>query len=362
MKQYLVLVVLFSVVVHSQCGLIDGLLGSVKDTAHSVTSSVGGALHYGKSMVFGSSEMNAEGHTITKPGIVGRITHKIHDVSDGVRNQIRHIFTITDNDAHGGLLSRALNKVKKIAVDIREFLFGSQTRIVYKPVRLNNDTNILCDKLRRYILSKNTGKNSTGLMQTIMSLQDALDRVRKNITKNEEPKADDQNTDGAGLLDIRRLPINDNVDDNLYGLYPSSGQIYPGVDNVLDKVSKQTEKAENSLNSLKQSTNDFLENQKNNFNNNLNEINDGGSKLKSNLDNSLNNVNNYLKTEKDKKTDEMRNSYNNINNKVNEEASKVKTNLDKAANEAAVHFKDEAENTADAIRDAFQKVDFGSRF
>ncbi|XP_026747776.1 probable serine/threonine-protein kinase fhkE [Trichoplusia ni] len=358
MKQYLVLVVLLSVVAHSQCGLIDGLLGTVKDTAHSVTSSVGGALHYGKNMVFGSSETNAEGHTVTKPGIVGRITHKIHDVSDNVRNEIRHIFTITDNDAHGGLLSRALNKVKKLTVDIRDFFFGSQVRIVYKPVRLNNDTNTLCDKLRRYILSKNTGKNSTGLMQTIMSIQDALDRMKKNMSKNSEPKGEEPNYDGTGLLDIRTLPINNNNDEIPFGIHPSSGAFDPALNNVLDTVSKQTQKAESSINSLKQSTNDFLENQKNNLNNNYNRVNDGASKLKGNLDNTLSNVGNYVKTERDKATDEMKNTYNNINSRVKEGGNKMRTNLDNAVNEGAIHFRDETENAANTISSGYKKVDF----
>lgn len=317
MKKYLVIVVSLTLIVHSQCGLIDGLFGTVKDTTSSIKTGLGGVLHYGKNLVFGGNETTETGRSVVKPGLIGTISLKIHDVSSVIREEVRLVLAVFDTnqsqEGSQGIVGRLFNKVKNRIIKVKSFLFGGFTQIENSskvPDKLSNDTALLCEKLSKYFFKHNLSQSDSGIKKTMFSLKDAINRIRNNITNYKQKTGNNGNNeeDGTGLIDIRNSVsgIGEEVQEDFVN------GIDAGYDKIEDEINERRGKATDSIDALKQSSNNFIENQRNNLQNNFNKLSNAGNNLRSNVDHSFSDVGTRLRDESDKVKDVLENGYSKV--------------------------------------------------
>ncbi|XP_047021406.1 uncharacterized protein LOC124631206 [Helicoverpa zea] len=321
MKLHLVLAVSLMLIASSNGGLIDGLLGTVKDTTSSITHGIGGVVRSGKNFVFGGTETTAEGRTVTKPGIVGTISMKIHDVSHAVREEVRSVLFMFDGDqeqGQRGVIGRLYDRMTGRIYRVKGFLFGDSSKpnenVTYPPFKkLEGDTTVLTDRLKKHFFKNNT--NSSGIQKTLVTLHDAIYRIRHNMTRNNQGsnhininKMDDEE-DGVGLLDVRA-----SMTDMGAG---ARTDFVNGVDAAYDKVNDNfnagRQKAKSSVADAKQNSQNFIENQKKNLQNNYKNLENDAKKFKSDVDNSLDGLGTKVNEESDSIKKLLENGYSQVN-------------------------------------------------
>lgn len=296
MKQFLVIMVSLTLIVNSNCGFLDTVIGTVTDTTKSITHGVGNIVHRGKNFVFGGTEQNAAGQVVVRPGIVGTISHKIHDVSQAVREEVQTVIHLFDGDhVHGrGIIGRLFDRVKCRVFKVKSFLSGNgyddhaqigHAQIVHKPHAplqpLKNDTGVLVQKLGKYLFKKDSPATS-GIRQTLTSLREAIYRLRYNMTtKPQELSNDNSEHDGTGLIDIR-TSVNNLGNDFEHG-------VDAAYDRIDDTIEEGRHRAQSSFNRAQQNTNDFIENQRRNLQNHYNQFGDNVDRFRSDVGQSVNN-------------------------------------------------------------------------
>lgn len=231
MKNFLVFIVLITVLSNVNCRFFDGILGAVKNTTNMINQDILNVVNYGKNTVFGVSDATnktTKKHN-TNTGFIDNVSLKLHDVAVGAREHFRKAISIFDKDDNGnGPIERMFDKMKNKVTNVKGLLFnGNKESDITK--KKNSNIELLCEKLKHYIFNKNTTSSSPGVQKTIHSLKEVVNMVRNNITKHKQPN--NSEIDGTGLIDIRGA-FGDQADN----LENSKNNINNAIDVVYDKV------------------------------------------------------------------------------------------------------------------------------
>lgn len=320
MKQYLVFIVTITLISSTQCGLIDGLFGAVKDTAHAIKEDVGGVVRYGKNVVFGENKpanTNQDPNVpvtekdIAHVGLFDKVSIRIHSIAAGVREHVRSVFAIVDGDQkEKGLIGRMFDRVKNHAIKFKTFLIGDISG------QNNNGQSEqpnpgrypahLTDKLKKYVF-KNSSTPNQGVRKTLHSLREAVEAIKKNMTMHKQKEGENY---GEGLIDVR-IGETDSDYSNQYNDIDRG--VHAGYDNVEDQVLGIGRKVNSSFNDFKQGSNSFIEDQRNNLGNNYNKLSYNGNNISNDVATSLNKIETRFGSDAGDITNHLTNAYDAVN-------------------------------------------------
>ncbi|NP_001091783.1 uncharacterized protein LOC778488 precursor [Bombyx mori] len=205
MKIFHLIILLF--IVECNCGIIDGVLDTVKGTTGSITNGVGSMWSFGKGLVLGDhhNKRPAGDSVQTHNGIIGGIISNIHERIHSFRENIHGFFSLNKNknESDRGFVGGMIDRVKYRVMSFKELFVGHEL----KPLEVFNKTQIdyvdktrpIRDSLNKYIFGKEDKRPVSNLIDFLDAFKDRLVAIRRNITEEKHSET----TDGAGMLDVR---------------------------------------------------------------------------------------------------------------------------------------------------------------
>lgn len=230
-----VAVVLVIFALETQCGVIDNIFGTVKNTSNALKQDVTNVWSYSKNFVGLKTPVDDRPEE-EKRGLIGGA---VHSTREKVHN-FRNYFWNTDANAKdAGLLGNMYNRVKNNLSKIK----GSLTGDNQTPRPLSDNEKLIQNTLDKLFFGNGTRHvHGEAFKESIKKLKMKLQEIRNKVKNGTETPV----YHGEGMIDVRAAALNveDSVNENTPGV---NNDVYDAVEENLNKAKENTAKSYNNI-------------------------------------------------------------------------------------------------------------------